>query len=389
MPLLSKQELKTLIEQPAELCVSIYLPTYQAGPEIQQNPIRFKNLMREAEERLIESGCRRSDAVELLKPAQELDDAEFWRYQNEGLALFMAKDFFRYYRLPLNFEELVVVGDQFHLKPLMPLFTGDGRFFILALSQDEIRLLEGTRHHVQEVFVEKVPETVSENLGFDWAGKGVQYRISTSHGGTNNPYPQAGSPHGQGSPETDDKKQYILQFFHQVNEKVAEHLQGDKAPLILAGVEYLFPIYQEANSYPHLQEEGITGNPENLKNEELHTQAWPLISPYFEQEQKEAAERFAALFHSETPQASRSLKEIVQAAYYQRVDSLFVALDQHYWGRFDPENNTVEIHDQENTGDEDLLDFAAIYTFLNGGTVYAVEQDQIPDHAPVAATFRY
>jgi hypothetical protein len=52
----------------------------------------------------------------------------------------------RSYRLPLPFEQLVVISDDFHLKPPLPFFASDGRFYILALSQNQVRLLEGIRY---------------------------------------------------------------------------------------------------------------------------------------------------------------------------------------------------------------------------------------------------
>ncbi|MEQ9667198.1 hypothetical protein [Coleofasciculus sp. G2-EDA-02] len=163
MPLLSTEELKTLVTQPEGLCVSIFMPTHTAGPQIKQDPIRFKNLMGKAEAQLVEQGMRSADAQEMLKSAQELDRDDFWRHQNQGLALFIAPNFFRYYRLPLDFEELVVVGEQFHLKPLMPLLTGDGRFYILALSQKKVRLLVGGRDRIREIQPEEV-DNLPESL---------------------------------------------------------------------------------------------------------------------------------------------------------------------------------------------------------------------------------
>ena len=43
----------------------------------------------------------------------------------------------------------------------------------------------------------------------------------------------------------------------------------------------------------------------------------------------------------------------------------------------------------EKRGDEDLLEFAAIQTLLNGGTGYRVAAEKIPDTDPLAALFRY
>ncbi len=151
MALFSINELKYLVDTPDSICVSIYMPTIKLGAETQQNPIRFKNLIRAAEEQLIKNGLRPQDARDLLQPAQELDQYEFWQHQSDGLAIFISQDMFSYYCLPLNFEELVVVTDRFHLKPLLSLLTGDGQFHILALSQNQVRLFQGTRYSVNEI----------------------------------------------------------------------------------------------------------------------------------------------------------------------------------------------------------------------------------------------
>lgn len=142
MKLFSLDDLATLTAEANSNCVSIYLPTEKMGVETQQNPIRFKNLIREAEEKLIAYGLRSQDARDLLQPAQELDNYDFWQHQSDGLAIFISNNFFSYYCLPLNFAELVVVSDRFHLKPLMQLLTGDGKFYILALSQNQVRLFQ-------------------------------------------------------------------------------------------------------------------------------------------------------------------------------------------------------------------------------------------------------
>lgn len=389
MPILSLDELKALTEKPQSPCVSIYLPMQKAGPEIRQNPIRFKNLIREAEERLDAIGVPHQEAMEWLQSAHELDQSEFWEHQDLGLVIFISKTVFRYYRLPVEFPELVVVTNRFHLKPLLPLFTNDERFYILALSQKDVRLFEGTRYGVKQLELENVPKSMAEALQYDETAQEGQFRISTSRGGTANSAVQAGTFHGQGSPDRDDVKQDILQFFHAIDAGLHEKLHRKTAPLVLAGVEYLFPIYQEANTYQHLVEEGITGNPENLKPEELHDQAWQIVEPLFQKHQDETVERYQELAGADTGKASQDLKEIVPAAFFQRVDSLLVAGGQQFWGHFDPDTMTVDLHQEPEPDDEDLLDFAAINTLLNGGTAYVVEPEKVPSKAPAAAIFRY
>jgi hypothetical protein len=382
MKLLSIDELKTLIEKPDGVCVSIYLPTHRLGTETQQDPIRFKNLLREAEEQLIKSGLRGQDARDLLERAKELDEYKFWQHQSGGLAIFISTNLFSYYCLPINFQELVVVTDRFHLKPLLPLLTGDGQFYILALSQNQVRLFQGTRYSVSEIELENVPQSIAEALKYDDAEKQLQFHTGTSQAGGE----RAGMFHGQGA-GNDQQKDNLLRYFRKVDAGLEELLKNQQAPLVLAGVEYLFPIYKEANTYRYLMDEGVTGNPDELKAQELHSSAWTILQPYFQQAQEAAVERYQEL--AGTPPTSNNMKEIVPMAYYQLVDTLFVAVGVQKWGNFNPDENQVELHQEQEIGDEDLMDFAAIHTLLNGGTVYAVEPESVPDNAPLAAVFRY
>jgi hypothetical protein len=71
------------------------------------------------------------------------------------------------------------------------------------------------------------------------------------------------------------------------------------------------------------------------------------------------------------------------------VDTLYVRRGAHVWGTYDPESNTIEIYDEPRPGAQDLLDLAALYTYLNSGTVYLVDDEEMPASAPVAALFRY
>lgn len=389
MSLLPVTELKELVEQAQGACVSIYLPTVKLGAETQQNPIRFKNVMKSAEAKLQEYDPeqRHTDVLDFLQPAHELDQEDFWQHQDEGLAVFIADNFLRYYRLPLTVEELVIVNDSLHLKPLMPLLTGDGRFYILALSQQQLRLFEGTHYSITEVQVENLPKNLDEALQYDETAREGQFRIGTSQGNTGTGPSGAGSFHGQGSPDRDDHKRDILQYFHQVNGVLHEFFRDQKVPLVLVGVDYLLPIYREANTYPHLLKEGITESPKVLKPEELHAQTWAIVEPYYAQAQQVAVDHYQELANTE--KATTILNDVIPAAYYGRVEQLFVAVGEQKWGKFDTETNELHLHSNAEPGDEDLLNAAALQTLLNGGIVYAVEPEKVPDHALLAAVFRY
>jgi hypothetical protein len=383
---LSLKALRALSEYRRHPSVSIYCPTHAAGDEKQQDRIRFKNLLKQAEGQLRKMEIRMQETHELLQPASELlKDVRFWLHQSDGLAVFIGPQFFHTYRLPSSFEELVVTTERFHIKPLLPLFSGEGRFYIFALSQNELRLFEGRRNRVHEVELEAVPESLAEALRYDVPERTLQFHTQTPQRGGGR---RAAIFHGQGV-GTDDSwhKKDILRFFQQVDRGIHDLLAFHRSPLVLAGVDFVQSIYREANSYPHLMEKGIAGNPEQMSSEELYKEAWPIVQPLFEADRRSAIERYHARLG--TGLTSKAVPEIIHAAQVGRVETLFVALGIQIWGVVDAAENVVSVHEVMAVGDEDLLDAAAVQTLTHGGTVYAFSREDMPDDALVAAVFRY
>jgi len=379
-----REELKELVQKQGGPCVSIFMPTHRAGAEVQQNPIRLKNLLRESEQQLVALGTRQTDARELLSKAQGLlADGYFWRQQADGLAVFIAPDVFRTYSLPIHFDELSVVTDRFHLKPLLRVLAEDDRFLVLALSQKELRVFECTRFGVSLVELESVPKSIDEALKYDDPQRQLQFHTGTQGRGGGK---RAAMFHGQGV-GVDDNKSNIWRYCLMINDGLHKLLRDEHAPLVLAGVDYLLPIYREANGYPHLLETCITGNPDVLSADELHSKAWEIVQPHFKQEQEEAMAKYSRL--AGTGLASGDLREIVPAAYFGRVESVFLPVGKPIWGSFDPQKSEIDLHAEAQPGDQDLLDLVAIQTFTNGGAVYVVEPGQIANKQLAAAVFRY
>lgn len=386
MNLISQKEIQSLIQRTGGPCVSLFTPTVRAG-DTQQNPIRLKNLIRKAEERLTELGTRDVEAAGLLEPVRRLlDDQDFWEHQREGLAVFAAKGFFETFRLPVAFRELAVVENRFHLKPLFPLLNGDGHFYILCLSRKHIRLLSCRRHSAQEVDLGDIPTSFKEAMG-DLTRRYTQFQAATSSKTVSR------SPifHGHGTGE-DDFKAELVKYFQIVDDGLAR-LEVDidrDAPFVLAGVEYLLPRFKELTTLSHVLDEGLTGNADDLSPQELHDKAWEIVEPYFLEDQRRAAERFGDL--KGKGRATHQIEEILPAAHDGRIDTLFTARGVRVWGKYDPERREVSFQEEQNAqrnGSEDLLDRAAIQTFLNGGRVFAVEQKDVPEGHAAAAIFRY
>jgi hypothetical protein len=388
MDRLSKNEIKTLLEKHGSLCVSIFLPTSRGGLESQQDELRLRHQIRDTENRLLLENLRSTEIEKLLEPLNALlEDGEFWLHTIDGLAIFRTSEMFSYYRMPFSFKEQVVVSDHFYLKPLLPFLATGGRFYILALSQNSIRLLEGTRFNIQELELpEMVPANLAEALKYEEAQNEVSFYSSSSGALVGKGGRRATIFYGQGVGH-DDSKDHLLRYFQQIDRGMHELMKDESAPMVLAGVEYLFPIYQQANTYPHLLHQGLPGNPDRLSSDMLHMEAWKVVEPYFQIVQEKTAAHY--INNVGTARTSNDIREIIPAAFYGQIGSLFVAIDHELWGHFDPTSNTIHVHKEARFRDDDLLDEAATQTILHGGSVYAVEQPKIPGESVLAAVFRY
>lgn len=379
MTLLTREQLEHLAAQRNGPCVSIYMPTHKTGRDVRQGPIRFKNLLSEAQAALKERGMRDLDIEDYLAPVRGLlDDNDFWQHQSDGLAVFRSPEGWREYRLPLRFSELAHVEDRFYLKPLLPLLSGDGRFYLIAISQKRVRLFECTRFTVREIDLTDVPQSLRDAVGYDWEERSLQFH--TAMGG------RPALFHGQGAPDEDEKEE-IAQFFRRVDEGVRSLLEDQDPPLVVAAADYEITIYRDVSKYPNVVGEGVKGNPDSVKPDELREQAWERVEPLYRAAREGAAARFHDLLG--TGRASADLTEVVLAAHDGRVDTLFVACDAHRWGRFDSGARTVIEHAQRENGDEDLLDLVAVEGLTSGSTVYALAADEVPGKGVAAAIFRY
>ncbi|MBI1903767.1 MAG: hypothetical protein HYS13_21905 [Planctomycetia bacterium] len=382
MDTITRQDAEQLLSPKPGPCISLYLPVRVAGPEGQQGPIRLKNLVRTAKERLIDRGMRPADARDFVEPLLRLGtEPSFWQQAGSGLAMFHSKQGTRSLHLPLALAEMAVVSERFFIKPLLPLLAGDGRFFVLGLNQKGVRLLEATRDRMREVEVPGMPGSLDEALGYGDERRRFHNSGRQWHGG-----PQPNVYRGKGS-LVDVESGDVAKYFRLVDRAVRSYMNGNRAPLLLAALPEFVPIYRQVNGYRNLLDAAVTINPQWVDDAALHAQAWAAAAPAFAEEQKQAAGRYWQLAHSD--RATSDIQEVVRAAVEGRVDVLFVNAKADVRGDLDEATGRPVLHAKLSEGRDDLVDVAAAETLRHGGTVYAGEAETVPGGAPMAAILRF
>ena len=388
MELVTYAQLRRLLEAGANPCVSIFMPTHRQGRDTRQDPTHLKNLLREAEDKLVAQGMRPTEARDLLEPARlYLDDLNFWQFNDQGLAIFLGNGFFRSYKLPVEVDDVCFVGERFEIKPLLPLLEGK-LFYVLALSLNDARLLECTAHGCQ---VLPLPNDVATSRVQAVGGpEDKEFQLHRNDGGRasgSGGISQLGGVHSNSEDIQDKQVEDDKFYFRQLDDGVRRAMNDVDAPVVIAGVDKKVSMYRETSHLKHIAAEHIQGNPEHVENSVLHDKAMCLLEQVWHAEFARLQEQFG----NATGQglASNDVQEIVKETATGRVGILFVSPRATFYGKFDEEFLAFAPADADDPDAEDLIDRATVNALRTGAQVVVCEPEQVPGNHEMGAIYRY
>jgi hypothetical protein len=381
MAALSTADLAALLEDREAPCLSLYQPTHRHFPENQQDPIRYKNLLKALKESLLRKYPAAKTAA-LLQPFERLqDDANFWNHALDGVAVLSAPGLFRSYRLPRPVPELAVVADSLHVKPLVRIVQTADAYQVLTLNREEIALYQGNRDALDPVELEPgVPRTITEALGEEMT---EPYSKVSSYGAG----PGAPMHHGHGS-KKDEIGMDTERFFRAVDKAILDrHSQPSQLPLLLAALPEYQGVFRQLSRNPLLMDAGLDVNADALDIGALREQAWRIVEPRYHERLQAWAGEFAQA--AAKGRGTGDLPHAAQAAVAGRVAVLLVEADRHIGGRLDRDTGRVEHTDLKDPAVDDLLDDIAVAVLRAGGRVEVVPGARMPTETGLAAIFRY
>lgn len=363
----TQSEIERLLATRDTCCVSIYLSTSTITREAQADRIELKNLSDAAIEQLETAGADQRAVAEIRDGLKDLvEDGAFWIAQAHSLAVFASPARLQTFRLPNRLKSEVEVADRFYVKPLLRAVTFPQAAFVLALSAGAVRLVEVMREGAP--FVVGVPDLPADAASA--AGKASIADRSPSF-------------RFQGS---EGQKTRQRQFARAVDQALRGVLAGLELPLILAATEPMASIFRSLNSYPHLVEPGIRGNPDRMTDAELAAAVRPVLDEVYASELAALRDRFE--LRSSQNRASTDVATVARAATYGAVDTLLVDIENKVAGELDEESGAVTFSDDD-AESYDVVDEIARRVLLNGGRVLAVRDVDVPGNGTIAAILRY
>ncbi|CAN5168239.1 hypothetical protein BH23BAC3_BH23BAC3_26190 [soil metagenome] len=375
--MVSNKTVDEILEQKGNPLISITMPTHKKGAEMQQDPIRLKNLLTKVDENLKKRDMKQLEIDKLLKPAQDLlENLKFWTHQDHGLVIYTAKNHFSYYKLPYTIEEKAYVNSHFLITPILPMVSMDGTFNVLAVSRSNARLLQCNRNEVKDITPMAAPNSVDEYLEVT-PEKELQFHTGAE--GRDAMF----FGHGAG----DEGRQIVIeQYLRELEKTITEEAKRQNDPLVLIGLEDNLAFYKSINSYNRTIDKVIDANPDELKDTELKDQGWKIIQDYFLKDMYQSLAQFS---ENNNELVSNNLSQVIESTVMGRSKTIFITRGEDRWGHYDEEKHEVHLTDEPSNGDVDLLNWLAAKGRETGSKVYMLPRDQMPTKSTVAAEFRF
>jgi hypothetical protein len=361
---MNRQDLLTLQGITGYPALTITLPTHRTSPDNQQDPIRVRNLVNAATERLLNEFSRR-ELEPLLGHLEAVVNDINYRHTLDGLVIFANQEMAQKFYLPFALEERVVVGDTFLTRDLVFAFNRTPRYWVLVLSEQPTRLYEGTRDTLVEV----------QAGGFPMVHEG--------------PGGATALPGGFGVNVSAIRDERHRQFFRAIDEALAPLLAADPLPLAVVGVDRWLAFYEEVTVHKEAIIASVHGSHDKTSEAELAKLVWPTVEAALAQRRAQYLDELGVAVGQQRVAATAG--EVWRAANEGRGRLLLVEEDFHFPGRLDESGaNLLPADDPTAPGTiDDAVDEIIETVLSKGGRVVFTPNGQLADFQRMALTLRY
>ncbi len=363
----SFSHLEKLVNHSQPGSISIVMPTHESGRQVQQNAIRFKNLVSQATEQLVHGGQSQSAVERRLKRLSELqrDDA-FWQHRTSGLVLYFSDGEPTTIDLYQSPEEFVFVAEQYFLPPSVLEAVSQQHQSVLALTWDEATLYHANQTSLEAVDNQHFPVALRDVVLPPDPEEQLQFRTQgTSSGRTM----YHGQGKGEGMIESDRHR-----FLSEIGKRIQNANDGQRLPLVVVGTDEVLGEFAKATKVD--ADHTITLSPDSLSEAKFQQR----ILAELEREQRDTTRGEAHIRKLELALSrdlgSRDTGEIAEAANTGRVECLLI------------EQRVGYASDQLETVELTQINAALIGTLQNGGRVVKCSDGSLGP-APLAAIYRY
>jgi hypothetical protein len=356
-----KEQLSKLASEQNHPCVSISLNTHRTHPDNLKDEVMLKNLLKEAEDRIIAEFGKRPVAS-LLEKIESLGSEIDHNYNYDSLHIFLSNDTLEVIKStwPTS-NEGVHISDSFALRSIIKSFNRSESYLIMSLSQSGVKLYEALNDEIiQEIHNGDFP--FSENM-----------------------YYNTHSDKGSDSKHLDD---LVREFLNKVDKALVKvHQETDLGCIVICTEDNYSRLHQVADKpTAYIGNSAIDYN--KTETHHLVKQSWEIIkSIQKERRTKEIAEIKEAVAHGTV---LTDLQEIFKASIDGRGELLMVHEDFSQSAKMINERDFELTKDGSTPGAiDDIVSKIAWEVMSKKGNVLFTSQDEIKELGNIVLKTRY
>jgi|GEM_PF-1517923 hypothetical protein len=284
MSLPTTQQLDQLAKADPQIAISAYIPLDNDSPDaVKANQIRVKNLISDLTDVLKDHKSKiDGDVSELLKPLTQIEAEpdQLWKRKMRSMAVFVDESQLQYYFLPMPLAEPIFqIQESFYLEPLVAAADDAQTYYALSISHNHVQLFKFNPYDIEPVTVSGLPSGgMEEVLNIDEYPDSHQFHGESPRASRDDGKSGDTGQHHSHHEANDVDKDMLKQYFRQLDDPLTTYLQKTEAPVVFAGVEWLFPIFNEETSIRNLHKEPLTGNFEKTNVNDLHKKLIDLLN---------------------------------------------------------------------------------------------------------------
>lgn len=315
--------------------LSLYLSKDMSILDQKSMSDRWKELLLKAEFYLLKDYTR-SFVDEFMKKLREGKYLEKLEALDRGVVVFYSLESFDgdlgYMKVQSSINDLIVVADSFHIKPLIRIRNNVKGFFIVTMSSRAINVLIENHGHLVKL------DSYRNEPGIDGNNK-------------------------------KDPKEFFLSSSQELNKLFAAY----RLPIILAGVKDHIGHMKRLLNQSMLMDQYIVGNVEKMKALELQEKVYKILTPYYEKLEQGALKDLEVAMNR--GRAITFLEDIAISAVYGKISKLFVVENRFVWGSINQHTGEIFIAPRQvNAHDDDVLDDLCQIVLSKGGEVVVVKE---------------
>ncbi len=356
-----KKQVATLANESNNPCITISFNTHRSAPENHQDEIQIKNLVREAEERVLQEFSKR-DIQEILDRLHQLPKEMDLSKNLDSINIYLSKDTFEVIRTTWPvIHEGVFIDNTFAIRPLIKAMNRNEEYYILYLTQKGIHLYLALNDTI-------IKEITDEH--FPYTERKVTAAFMSNSGNTDH---------------TAKKKE----FFNQVDKAVQHAVAETDLPIVVIATEDNYNNYLSVADHPQIYTGNVSieFNAPNLQLEIING-AWNFIKDLQYTRRTDCIEEMKEAISQGN--VLTDLQEIYQAAIDGRGDLLIVHQDFQQAVRMIDDRTFDLVNDPNEVGTvDDITSNIAWEIISKKGRAIFTQQDEIKDLGTIVLKTRY